>query len=211
MNWPNMAQKTPAVIVLILFFLSGCAHIKVPFLGKNPDRAGTVTPSDENMLVANEFVEQGRIINRVRLQQQQQQQQNLSIYPFRAGVGVEATDAMEKVAWMIVKGIADTMSIDRSGKQAPFNILTAESTDPADFVLRGHVTDLTEPFSLKQWLPLARKRSLSVAGKLMDANTGEVVIIFTEKETSNDKNDDFMKLGYDIGVNIGQFILSGVD
>ena len=202
-----MTRLNPVVFVLILVVLCGCTHLKIPFFHTKTDQAETDTLSDANILVANEFVDKGKIINRERLQQQQ----NLSIYPFRAGVNVEATDDLGKVALMIVKGITDTFSTDRSGKHAHFNILTAESADPADLVIKGRITNLAGPSAIKKWLPMTSQRSLGIAGKLVDAKTGEVIIIFTDSEITRDKYEDYSKLGYRIGMNIGQFILSGID
>ncbi|OGX36388.1 MAG: hypothetical protein A3C36_02130 [Omnitrophica WOR_2 bacterium RIFCSPHIGHO2_02_FULL_52_10] len=202
-----MAKLNPVVLALISVIFSGCASVKMPFFGNKPDPAETVTASDEKLLVANEFVDKGRVVNRARLQQRQ----NVLIFPFHAGVGVEATDNLDKIALMIIKGITDTFDSDQTGKHDHFHILTAESQEPAELILKGRFTEVAGPSTLKKWLPLTGRWSLGVSGKLMDAKSGEVLVIFTDKEATDDKNDDTMKLGYQIGINIGQFLLSGVD
>lgn len=202
-----MAKLNPVVIALITVIFSGCASTKMPFFGNKPDEAETVTASDEKLLVANEFVDKGKVVDRARLQQSQ----NVLILPFLAGVDVEATDDLDKIALMIIKGIKDAFDSDQTGKHDHFHILTAENQDPAELILKGRFTDVTGPSTLKKWLPLNGRWTLGVSGKLMDAKSGEVLVIFTDKEVTNDKNDDVMKLGYQIGINIGHFLLSGVD
>ena len=202
-----MTKLNPIVIVLTSVIFSGCASTNIPFFGKKSDQAETNTASDESLLVANEFVKKGRIVNRARLQQRQ----NVIIIPFHAGVNVEATDDLDRIALMMIKGITDTFGADQTGKHDHFHILTADSQEPDNLVLKGYFTDLSGPSTLKRLLPLTNKQSLGVSGKLMDAKSGEVLVIFTDAVTTDDKNDDTMKLGYQIGINIGRFLLSGVD
>ena len=202
-----MTKLNPIVIVLTSVIFSGCASTNIPFFGKKSDQAETTTASDESLLVANEFVKKGRIVNRARLQQRQ----NVIIIPFHAGVNVEATDDLDRIALMMIKGITDTFGADQTGKHDHFHILTADSQEPDNLVLKGYFTDLSGPSTLKRLLPLTNKQSLGVSGELMDAKSGEVLVIFTDAVTTDDKNDDTMKLGYQIGINIGRFLLSGVD
>lgn len=203
-----MAKSNPVVIALIAVVLSGCSSANIPFFGNKPaQQAEAVSAADEKLLVANEFVDKGSVVNRERLQQRQ----NILIFPFRAGVNVEATDDLDKIALMVIKGIVDTFDADQTGKHDHFYVLTAESQELPELILKGSFTEVAEPSALKNLLPLSGQRMLAVSGKLMDAKSGEVLIIFTDKEATNNKNDDVMKLGYQIGNNIGRFLLSGVD
>lgn len=197
--------KVGGFISLILFV--GCAH--VPFFGQST-LSSTVTESDSHRkqtLKSGHFEGKRRIVDAQRLQQGQ----NLAIIPFKAGVGVEANEELDRVALMIVKGISDVFTDNRGGKDDYFNILTAENSQKADLIIRGHITAIRRLSRVSRWALMKKEKSLDVDGKMTDARTGETVLIFADRAKTKKKTEDYKQLGYRIGKKIGRFILSGAE
>jgi len=203
-------RRIKLVYIIILFVFVGCSQIQVPFFGKSTEQSNNVVTSDHNdhqAIESNTFVVKGSVINAKRLQQGK----NIAIIPFKAGVNVEATYKLDRTALMIVKGISDAFDEDKNGKHAHFNILTADDSDNADLIVRGHITKMGELSKLRRWVLLKRKKMLSVDGKIFDVQTGEAVLTFDDYTDTSAKSEDYTDLGYRIGNNIGQYILSSID
>ncbi|MCK4882681.1 MAG: hypothetical protein KAS92_06635 [Candidatus Omnitrophica bacterium] len=197
-----MKKGVKAGCLISLLLMIGCAHI--PFLGKSSQPAVDAVESivPEQPVESNRFVEKGRIVDASRLRQGK----NVAVIPFKAGVGVEANEELERITLMIVKGIADTFADDQRGL---FTIVTAENLEAADFAIQGHVTGLKGPSKVKRWVLLKGHKMLGVDGKMIDAKTGETVAVFTDQVTSQAEN--YKDLGHQIGKNIGLFVLSGTE
>jgi len=203
-------MKRSLRLLCFVFLLSavGCGHINVPFLGKSSNQSKTDEKSRTQATpLSAEFVDKGRIVNAQKLQQGR----NIAIIPFTAGEAAESTQELDRVALMIVKGVVDAFADDHSGKHAHFNILTSENSKDADLIVKGHITAMGGPSKLKRWMPISNKRKLSVEGKITDVQSGEVVVTFTDHAETKVETDDYKQLGYDLGKNIGRFILSGVN
>lgn len=194
---------------MLPFLLNGCANLQIPFFGKKSQQSKSVeqsTPREQEALKSSEYVDEGRIVNAQRLKDGR----NLAIVPFTAGVDVESTAELDKVALMIVKGVSDAFAEDHTGKHAHFNILTAENSSSANLIAKGHIMKMAQSSKTRQWVLLKRKKTLKVSGKIVDVKTGEAVLIFTDYVESKEKSEEFKELGYRIGKNIGRFILSGI-
>jgi len=204
----NRLIELVCLIALIVF--SGCTQIQIPFIGKSSEQSNKTEISDlddRQALELNAFIDKGRIVDAERLQQGR----NIAIIPFKAGVRAEATDELDRVALMIVKGVSDVFADDQSGKHAHFNLLTADHSDNADLIVQGHITDMGKPSKLSQWVMFKRKIFLGVEGKIIDAQTGNVVLTFKDTTVTDTKGENYKDLGYRIGNNIGQYILSGIE
>ncbi|MCK5178887.1 MAG: hypothetical protein KAR32_05095 [Candidatus Omnitrophica bacterium] len=195
-----MRKVVKAGCFIALFLMIGCAHI--PFLGKSSQPADDAVESSvpEQSVELNDFVKKGQIVDAESLKQGK----NIAVIPFKAGVGVEANEELDRIALMIVKGIADTFA-DAEGNL--FNILTAENLEGADFIVQGHVTSVKGPSKVSRWVLLKGHKRLGIDGKMVDAQTGEAIAVFADQATSETEN--YKDLGYRIGKNIGLFILSG--
>ena len=152
------------------------------------------------------FVDDGYIVNRKLLQKET----NIAIIPFKASVKVEANEALDKVALRIVGGIFNAFK-ESDGKQGHFHVLTADDNKDPDLIIQGHITGMDGPSKVGRWALLKKKKMLSVEGKVVDAQTGERVVVFSDSQETRDKQIDYKQLGYRIGENIGRFILSGVE
>ncbi len=207
-------SKNLYYIIMVIFFSSivGCSSVDVPLLGKwvkQPDSAvkPKVKPVLSEPLKINEFVDEGRIANAELLTQGR----NIAFMPFRAGVDAEATVLLDKIALRIVKGISDAFSNDRTGKHTHFTILTVDDSKNADIHVKGYVTSMKQSSKFQKWFLLGEKKVLSVSGKLTDVKTGETLVVFSDQEETTQNDEGYHELGYRIGGNIGQFILSGVE
>ena len=203
-----MGKKKFIILLSFVLVLSimGCGHLNIPFLGKE-SKGEEVPGRTKTALISTDFVEKGRIVNAEKLKQGK----NIAIIPFTAGQWAESTDELDRVALMIIKGVADAFADDKTGNHAHFNILTAENSDEADLIVKGHITIMGKPSRLKRWTSLSNKINLSVEGKIIDIQSGEAVVIFTDHTQAGAGEDDYKQLGYDIGKNIGRFILSGIN
>lgn len=203
-----MSKKKFVKILSFVFVLSfvGCGHLNIPFIG-NQINDEEVSGRAETALISTDFVDEGRIVNAEKLKQGR----NIAIIPFTAGQSAESTDELDRVALMIIKGVADAFADDKTGKHAHFNILTAERSSEADLMVKGHITTMGKSSRLKRWLLLSNKIKLSVEGKITDIQSGETIVIFTDHTRAGAGEDDYKQLGYDIGKNIGRFILSGIN
>ncbi len=172
--------------IIVSLLIIGCSHI--PFVGKiqqSSESTAQSNGSEERQLEPNKFVEKGRIINTEALQKGK----NIAIIPFTAGVSVEASNGLDKVALMIIKGISDAFADDHSGKHDHFNILTAENSEAADLIVQGHINSLKSPSKVKKWVLISGQKMLGVDGKIVDARTGESVLIFEDTQETSVKEE----------------------
>ena len=186
-----MRNWTLGGCILVLWAAAGCSH--VPFMGEKTQPVP---------VEANAFVELGRIIDAQALKNGK----GIAIVPFTAGVDVAATEEVDKAALMIIKGVSDVFG------KAPgqFTVLTKENAETADFFIKGHVSDIQDFSKVGSWVLLKGQRSVSVEGKMINAQTGEAVLVFSDTQQTQENGEDHGRLGYLIGENVGHFILSGV-
>lgn len=200
-----MKRFVKTLCVVFLVSIMGCGHLSVPFFGKKPDESKAKHQQPD--IQSTEFIDKGRIVNAQKLKDGR----NIAIVPFTAGEGAESTDELDRVALMIIKGVVDAFADDKTGKHAHFNVLMAENSKDADLIVSGHITAMGGLSKLKRWVLLSSKNKLSVEGKITDVQSGEAVVIFTDSLHSKAKDADYKQLGYDLGKNIGRFILSGIN
>ncbi|HQP10882.1 MAG TPA: hypothetical protein PKV41_05810, partial [Candidatus Omnitrophota bacterium] len=134
---------------------------------------------------------------------------NIAVIPFTAGVGITADNALDKIALMIVKGLSD--AIADGGGEREFLVLTAENIQEADFVVQGRIDSMKVPSRMRRWVLLEGRKSLGVSGKMINAKTGEAVLVFNDDIQTVEKSESHNELGYRIGKNIGLFILSAAN
>ncbi|MBI5415480.1 MAG: hypothetical protein HZA29_01560 [Candidatus Omnitrophica bacterium] len=127
------------------------------------------------------------------------------IVPFKAGVNVTADDELDKIALMTVKGIAEAMK----ERGALFEILGPDRAREADWVVSGYVTGVGRPSRLSRWMFQKRRISLQVEGRVIQSSSQKNVAVFTDEARGDPRKKDHKQLGYDIGKDIGHFIVSG--
>lgn len=127
----------------------------------------------------------------------------MAVVPFRAGVGVEATDELDAVALMIVKGVADFLKKDGSR----FEVMMGEKADQADFLIQGHITHRRAVSGLRRWIPGSRTIELGIEAKMIDIATQQPVLIFAQRKKAAEKAGGYRGLGYTLGEDLGRFIL----
>lgn len=181
-----------AAFFVILIFISGCA-----WLGLSKNVVG-----DENVLgeaaSADPFVKTGKIVDAERLKKGGK----VLVVPFPVGANVIADERSDKIALMIVSGIADEL------KGSHFQILNETNAREAELIITGHVTGTGKPAKWKRWLLQATQNTVSIEGRMMDAASKSTVLVFTHSARSSAREKDHAQLGYTIGKDIGRYIRS---
>ena len=129
------------------------------------------------------------------------------IVPFKAGVNVTSDDELDKIALMMVKGIAEALM----EKGATFDILGPDRALEADLIVTGYVTDLGRPSRFSRWMFKKPRVSLQVEGRIIQAASQKNVAVFTDEARADLREKDHQQLGYAIGEDIGRFVVSGLE
>jgi len=178
------------LIIICIGILSGCSW--VPFLHKKEVPAIVIAPE----------IQKTRVVNSQRLREGG----NVLMIPFRAGVGVEANEELDKIALSIIQGMADVFV----EHQAPLKVLTAEDAYMADFVMEGYITTVGYKSKVRQWTLRENPIEISGDGIMMDQKTGADVFVFDENQKSTHKKETHKDLGYQLGRRLGDAILRGI-
>lgn len=123
----------------------------------------------------------------------------LLITPFVAGVGVTASDDLDRVALRIVKGMIDGLMEN----QVPFEILVAQNAATAELNLEGRITQKKQPSRLRRWI--GGRKVLIVEGQMTDVRTGRPVLRFSHQLKAA-PGESFEDLGIRLGHELGQRI-----
>jgi len=126
------------------------------------------------------------------------------VIPFKPGVKVIADKQMDRTALMIIKGITARL---HSGSTA-FEVVLADRAKEADFIIEGKIISMRSSSKFKQWLFGKKGVALSVEGKMVTRLSNDVVLVFSDIREENNKESSFKKLGYLVGIDIAQMILS---
>ena len=184
-----------AIVILLLY--PGCAWF-APTQGSpgaldaTQDRPGRVAGVQTGKILDDQLLRQGG---------------KVLIVPFKAGVNVAADDELDKIALMMVKGIAEALM----EKGATFEILGPDRAREADFIVSGYVTGVGQSSRFSRWMFEKPCVSLQVEGRIIQAASQKNVAVFTDEERADSRKKDHKQLGYDIGKDIGRFILSGLE
>jgi hypothetical protein len=132
---------------------------------------------------------------------------SLAILPFKAGVNAEATPQLDRVSLMIVKGLIDYLSEEKT----PFTILKTQDQGQPDLVIDGYINDFVEPGKMKRWVMQNKKAVLSVDGYMEIPSTKERIMIFQHKRMMTDPQKDGLDLAYQTGQDLGRFIVESLE
>ena len=181
-----------AAFFLVLFFVSGCT-----WLGLSKNVVGNEDALEEPYSEAF-FVKTGKIVDLERLEKGGA----VLVVPFSAGANVVADERSDKIALMIVSGIANEL------KGSRFQMLDESNANGAKLIITGHITDTGKPARWKRWLLQASQNDVSVEGRMVDAASQSTVLVFTHSARSSGREKDHAQLGYEIGKDIGRYIRS---
>lgn len=190
-----MTQVRVVTLIGALILCSGCAWLGFFHHGAVEERSARETST------AASFVKTGKGIDVGRLRKGGK----LLIVPFSAGANVVANERSDKIAMMIVTGTADEL------KGSRFQILNDENAREADLIMTGHVTGTGKPSKWGRWFLRASQNDVSVEGRMADAVSGATVLVFTDSARASPRERDHAQLGYEIGKDIGRFIVSAAD
>lgn len=130
---------------------------------------------------------------------------NILIVPFSAGANVSASDDLDHVSLMIVRGIADVLG----SEEKPFKVLVRQDAQDADIVIKGRILQMDLKKNLKKpWAKRVRKLTLEIEGSVLAVEPEEILAKFSQIKKSKSKADSLESMGYVMGTEIGQFLLS---
>ena len=179
-----MSRKKNLLIVLLIFGASGCIF-------KHPSVINV--PSQYKIL------DTAQVLNAHALKEGG----NLLMVPFKAGVGVEASDELDKLALMIIRGAAQTLE----NNATPYRILDAQNASQAQMVMQGYVLQRSRPGGWQRWFPGPKEILLKVEGRLTEGRTGALILHFIHQKRADLREKDEMALAEEIGRDIGKFLV----
>lgn len=180
------------LILILIIGASGCSLIKGKPKAPEPAAVVAVPPKP--------FLQSSQVLDAERLKKGGR----ILVIPFTPGSNASANEESERVALMIVQGIADYLNSNFT----PYSVLDAANASAADFILQGRILAMNESGRLKKMALRRNRRSIAVEGKMIDAKSGEIVLHFTETEVSKNRKQNFRELGSVIGQDIGKFLVS---
>ncbi len=174
-------------ILLFVFVFSGCVF------SSHGDKAAVKKNYNEGAV---------KIIDALRLKEGG----NLLFVPFRAGVGVSASEELDRVSLMLVKGFVETLQRGNF----PFRILSAENAGDAELVIKGYITELNVSKKFSALSGGNKKLTLGIDGKMVDEKTDRALIHFSKKETTIQKSGNLMAMAYALGQEMATPVLEGL-
>jgi hypothetical protein len=131
----------------------------------------------------------------------------LVILPFKAGENAMASQQLDRVALMIVKGMIDYLAQEKT----PFTVLTTQDQGKPDLVIDGYINDFTEPGTMKRWIMHNKKAVLTVDGFMEIAGTKERLLVFQHTRSMADPKKDGLDLAYKTGQDLGRYIVDALE
>ena len=181
-----MMKRYPFLLVFLILFFAGCCCYRAPKIVAAPEGSS---------------LKEARVFQKEKLAKGG----NILVVPFSAGEGVEASDALDHVSLMIVKGIAETLG--PAGK--PFKILVEQDAQSADFVVKGRIMQMEEKSHFhKPWQKKTETFKLAIEGSVLGVEPEEILAKFSQTKKKESSENSFQPMGYDLGVEIGRFLLS---
>ena len=176
------------LILISTIFLPGCS-------GSRAERPRVI--QDHGFTDTNKIIDRSRIKTGGKI----------LIIPFKAGAGVEENSELEKISMLMVKGIAEELSLGKT----PFQILNSEDYNDAEMIIQGHVVRLDQTRGVKQYLPGKKEIILKVSGEVIDRKSKDRLMVFSQQRIGKEPSEDFKSLGGVIGHDIGRFIMTAVE
>lgn len=198
-------MTTISLSLVILISTYGCGWVKAPSW-RPFKKSQSVAPVEEVavpqaakvQIPLKQGMAQGRVIQPERLSKGGR----ILLVPFRAGESVVASEELDKIAYRVMQGINNSLA-----ENPPyFDIMINDETELPDYYINGYFTRKRESPGFIKALRLRQGFILGVEGKLVDANTQEVLATFSDEVSSSDPGEDFIHLGFQLGNNIGEFL-----
>jgi len=131
----------------------------------------------------------------------------LVILPFKAGENAVASPQLDRVALMIVKGMVDYLS----GEKTPFTVLTTQDQGSPDLIIDGYINDFTEPGKMQRWVMRDKKAVLAIDGYMEVSGNKERILVFQHKRSMTDPKKDGLDLAYQTGQDLGRFVVDALE
>ena len=170
-------------LLMMMFLFSSCAH----------------APATKSIVVENGSV--GPITGSVLDSDILAQGGSLALVPFKAGAQAEATDELDHISLMILKGIKDSVDEHKG---------TLQVVDAADghpkLALQGYIKEFSKSGKLSRMLLKPNQYSLELEGELWLISNGQRLVNFSTSKKFNPKKEKPIDVAYALGREIGDFI-----
>ncbi len=174
------------LVLFILLPLSACS-----FFNKSQRVVNNDIPS---------YVHQGKVVDWDRLLKGGR----LVIVPFYPGENVAATNDLERISLMIVKGVSEAIK----QSNVPIEVLFAEEAAQADLKMTGLITKLS---TTDRWWKIFQHQKqhkvIEIQGRMAQIDNDNPVLIYSHRIDTSKSADSFVNLGYVIGQDVGNFIV----
>ena len=129
----------------------------------------------------------------------------IQIIPFTAGIDVEASQELDRMALGIIQGATEI--INAENEKENLTVVFGEEADKSDFRMSGHITRFKKNSRLKKFF-FKKTIDVTIEGKMVSQRTGETLFIFTHRKKIQGKEPSLKNLGRIMGHDLGRYISS---
>ena len=126
---------------------------------------------------------------------------NIALVPFKAGPNAEATDELDRLSLMIIKGIQDSLEHQKTS----LHVVDAADGQPK-IALQGYIEEYSKTGNLSRMMMRPNKNSLSLVGEVWLISNGQRLLNFSTDKKFNPKKEKPMDVAYVLGKEIGDYI-----
>lgn len=186
-----MRLFTYMICLSCIVVLSSCV-----FGGKKTKAPKTVVPVE---------TEQASVTGTVLDAQVLAQGGTIALVPFKAGPGAEATDELDRISMMMIKGIRETMAL----KGEALKVVEPAEESPR-IAMQGYIEEYSKTGRLKRLMLRPNQSSLRVTGEVWLISNGQRLLSFSTDKRFYPKKEKVLNVAYALGREIGTYISSQV-
>lgn len=129
----------------------------------------------------------------------------IALVPFKAGPGAEATDELDRISMMMIKGIRESIADKKS------SLKVVEPTEESPRIaMQGYIEEYSKTGRLKRMMLRPNQSSLVVAGEVWLISNGQRLLSFSTDKRFHSKKEKAVNVAYALGREIGDYISSHV-
>ncbi|MBI3602226.1 MAG: hypothetical protein HY209_04965 [Candidatus Omnitrophica bacterium] len=175
----TMMSHWSLTVCLAVLILSGCAH--------TPVKTATSVPA----LVTGSVIEPALLAHGGRL----------ALVSLKAGPQAEANDELEGLSTAVLTGIKDSLDAQKTS----LHVMKAQEGQP-QVVLEGYVQEFSQTGRLSRLMMHPNRDHLVLVGEIWLRRTGERLLTFSAGKKFDPQKEKPMKVAYELGQGIGNFI-----
>ncbi len=123
------------------------------------------------------------------------------IIPFKPAEDVAFDEMSQKTALKIIEKAAEYFKKQNTG----FEVILSDQAAEADFIIEGHIAEMSKPSWWQRWILWKRFSRLAVEAKMVNRFTNQAILTFADKQQNNTM-DDFVILGGQVGEDLARVV-----